>query len=90
MLDMITSQTYEADEIQTLAEDADPSMTVQVEYINAKGEQKLRTILPVRIFFGQTEWHQDDQWFLECWDFGKNEVRHFAMANIMNWPTHGC
>ena len=34
-----------------------PGAVVTIDYTNYRGERAYRTVLPVRIWFGETEWH---------------------------------
>lgn len=55
---------------------------VQVTYTNHRGETALRTIRPIRIWFGSTAWHQESQWMLECFDLDRMQSRDYAMSGI--------
>jgi len=58
---------------------------VLIFYKNWKGDEKWREIIPQSIFFGSTKWHPENQWFLKALDVKKNEVRDFAMKDILEW-----
>lgn len=60
---------------------------VSIKYTNYRGITDYRRILPVRMWFGSTEWHKKDQWLLEATDLNKGEIRHFAMADILEWKN---
>lgn len=66
-----------------LAEDT-PSegLPVSISYVNWKGEAGQRDIIPIRVWFGSTNWHPEPQWFLEAWDVNKAARRDFAIADI--------
>lgn len=51
-------------------------------YTNWRGEHALRKVLPLRIWFGSTEWHPEPQWFLRALDIDKCEERDFAFSAI--------
>lgn len=55
---------------------------VQFHYINHRGELALRTVRPIRIWFGSTAWHRDPQWLLECFDIDKQATRDYAMSGM--------
>lgn len=55
---------------------------LKFRYINYKGEEADRTILPDNIYFGSTEYHPEPQWLLQGLDLDKNETRIFAIINI--------
>jgi len=57
----------------------------KVIYKNWRGETAERHILPIRIWFGQTEWHPNDQWFLTALDLDKKVERDFALKDIEQW-----
>ena len=65
--------------------DSDPQ-ALTVRYRNHRGETADRTIIPMRIWYGATEWHPEDQWLLEALDVARNVVRDFAIADIQAWP----
>lgn len=60
---------------------------VKVRYTNWKGQTSLRTIEPIKLFWGSTEYHPEEQWLLKCWDVEKGAERTFAMKDIHSW---GC
>lgn len=53
------------------------------EYRNYRGEVSIRQVQPMRVYFGNTEWHPESQWLLEAADLEKNAVRDFAMKDIL-------
>ncbi|MGR9169637.1 WYL domain-containing protein [Rhizobium sp. KDH_Rht_773_N] len=52
-------------------------------YTNWRGETAHRTVVPVEIWFGKTEWHPKEQWFLKARDVEKGEIRDFAFLDIV-------
>jgi predicted DNA-binding transcriptional regulator YafY len=58
---------------------------VVIDYTNWRGERSKRRIQPLRITFGNNEWHPDKQWLLKAIDLDKKEIRFFALANIHSW-----
>lgn len=58
---------------------------VVIDYTNWKGDRRSREIHPLRIFFGESEYHEDAQWFLEGIDVGTGEIRNFAMKDVHSW-----
>lgn len=58
---------------------------VKVQYTNWKGITSKRLIVPVRVFFGENEYHPEPQWLLECTDVEKQATRTFAMKDIHQW-----
>lgn len=63
------------------------AQAVSIHYTNYRGEQAWRRILPIKIWFGSTEWHPEDQWLLDAVDIEKNVNRSFAMRDIEAWRT---
>lgn len=62
--------------------------TVTIIYTNWKGETAERTIRPIELWFGKTEYHPEEQWLLRALDLTKNEERNFAMKDIESWKTY--
>lgn len=52
-------------------------------YRNHAGVVAWRTITPIEIWYGQTEWHKQDQWFLKAHDHSRNAVRDFALSDFL-------
>lgn len=52
-------------------------------YRNHRGEETVRKVRPIRVWFGSTAWHRETQWHLEAFDLDKMATRDFAMANIL-------
>lgn len=59
---------------------ADPR-TVKVLYKNWRGEVRERTIVPVVISWGSTQWHPEPQWLLTAKDLEDSEVKQFALRD---------
>lgn len=53
-----------------------------VEYTNWRGETARRTIIPIRMWWGATEWHPEEQWILTAWDVEKDAARDFAWQDM--------
>lgn len=51
-------------------------------YLNYRGEVSVRTVRPLNIYFGSTEWHPEPQWLLAATDIEKGERRDFAIKDI--------
>jgi predicted DNA-binding transcriptional regulator YafY len=62
-----------------------PMTSISFVYTNWKGETRLRQVVPQRIWFGSTEYHQEPQWLLQGLDVQKDEVRDFALKDIREW-----
>lgn len=59
--------------------------TVQIVYTNWKGETAERTIKPIELWYGATEYHPEAQWLLRAIDIEKDDERNFAMKDILEW-----
>lgn len=55
---------------------------LKFEYTNYKGEQKIRTIHPEKIFYGKTPNITTDEWILEGFDIEKQAMRQFVIKHI--------
>jgi predicted DNA-binding transcriptional regulator YafY len=52
-------------------------------YKNWRGETAERSVLPLQVYFGSTEYHPEPQWLMEAHDFEKNAPRIFAMRDML-------
>ena len=55
--------------------------SIHVLYRNHRGEVATREILPIKVYWGSTEYHPENQWLLECFDVEKEARRDFALAD---------
>lgn len=60
-------------------------VAIKVVYKNWKEEVSLRTIIPLSIYFGNTEFHKDGQWLMKVWDVDKKDYRTYALRDIQEW-----
>ncbi len=64
----------------------EPPLEKQVSftYTNWRGETKKRTVVPISIRFGISDYHEGEQWFLVAFDIEKGDlaIREFAMKDI--------
>lgn len=58
------------------------SRAVQVRYTNWRGETAVRSVVPLEIFWGKTEYHPHEQWLLRVWDVERNAERLYAFKDI--------
>jgi predicted DNA-binding transcriptional regulator YafY len=58
---------------------------VRITYKNWKGKTSDRTVKPLKIYFGLTEYHPENQWLLHAYDYEKQDFRTFAMKDISSW-----
>ena len=57
---------------------------VKIVYRNYRGEVSIREIVPIQMFFGETEYHPNRQWILTAIDVGKGQSRDFAFSDIIS------
>lgn len=68
-------------------ESSNARKAVKIVYTNWRKETAEREIVPIEIWFGKTEWHPEEQWFLKARDVGRGAERDFALQDIQQW--HG-
>lgn len=56
-------------------------------YTNWCGETAERKIIPLRIWFGATQWHPEPQWLLAAIDVEKGAERDFALRGFGSGPA---
>lgn len=64
--------------------DAQP---VTLTYTNWRGETAERSIIPMRVWFGSTDWHPEPQWLLTALDVEKGAGRDFALKDFGKPPA---
>ena len=57
-------------------------LAIKVTYKNWRGKEGIRRILPIRIFYGSTEWHPEEQWLIEVYDLDKKAKRDYALRDL--------
>lgn len=62
-------------------------INVEIVYTNWRGETSKRVIKPIKIWFGATNWHKQEQWLLKATDIEKNAERDFALKDISSWQA---
>ena len=60
---------------------------VKILYTNYRGETAIRDIIPIKIWFGSTDWHPEEGWLMDAYDLEKKAERSFAMKDIKSWFT---
>lgn len=55
--------------------------SIKFRYTNYRGKTAIRTVQPVGIEFGSTDWHPEPQWLLHGVDLEKGEGRAFALCD---------
>lgn len=58
---------------------------LKFDYINWEGKQAVRTVKPIEIWYGKTEWHPEEGWFLRAIDLDKKAERNFAIKDIIKF-----
>lgn len=56
-----------------------------VRYKNYRGEVAVRKIVPVKTWWGKTDFHPHEQWILTVWDCERNAQRDYAMQDILEF-----
>jgi SAM-dependent methyltransferase len=57
---------------------------LKIDYTNWRGERRQRTIQPLEIRYGSTQWHPEPSWLLKGSEAGKGE-RFYALENVHDW-----
>tara|TARA_Y100000310_G_C20438617_1_gene694954 strand:+ start:342 stop:581 length:240 start_codon:yes stop_codon:yes gene_type:complete len=55
---------------------------IRFEYVNWRREKRIRAARVERFYFGSTEYHTEDQWLMEGFDFDKKANRIYACSDI--------
>jgi len=55
------------------------------EYINWEGKKAIRSVIPIKLWYGKTKWHPKLGWLLKAMDVEKNEERDFAVNDILKF-----
>lgn len=55
---------------------------IKVIYSNWRGEKATRTIVPLSLYWGKSEWHPQEQWMIRVWDVDRNDYREYAFKDI--------
>ncbi|MEI6054000.1 MAG: hypothetical protein WCQ49_01390 [Candidatus Saccharibacteria bacterium] len=61
------------------------SKAIRILYKNWRDETAERKIEPIKIWFGSTEWHKEEQWIMTAVDLDRNVEREFALKDILKW-----
>jgi len=61
------------------------ALPLRFEYKNWQGQTAVRTVMPIEVWYGKTEFHPDKQWFLRAMDVDKAEERNFAVRDIIKF-----
>jgi len=58
---------------------------IKVKYKNWQGQIGIRTIIPLPVHYGHTDFHSHDQWLLDVWDVEKDAQRTYALMDILEF-----
>jgi len=58
---------------------------IKVKYKNWKGEIGIRTIIPLKVHYGSSDFHLQNQWLMDVWDCDKDAQRTYAMMDILEF-----
>ena len=61
---------------------------IEIKYKNWKGKVSNRIITPIKLRYGESEFHKGNQWILKAWDINKSAVREFAINDILEYIPH--
>ena len=61
-------------------------MAMRVVYENYKGEESIRHVLPLRTWYGSTEYHPEKQWFIKVYDLDKKAIRDYTLNDWKGAP----
>lgn len=66
-----------------------PNKAIYFTYRNYQGKVNQRKVVPQKIWFGHSEYHDNAQWFMRGFDLSKNDWRDFALTDIsdLKGPT---
>lgn len=56
---------------------------VSFSYKNWRGETKVYEVKPMHIWYGSTDFHKEEQFFLKAMDVTRNVERDFAINDIL-------
>jgi hypothetical protein len=62
---------------------------VLILYRNWRGEVAWRSVVPSGVRWAATPWHREPGWILDGRDTQRDEVRSFAMKDILRWHVPG-
>lgn len=83
LFNMQTPETFAAMWADFLAQGTrKPPEPIEFGYTNYRGEYSIRRAVPVRVYFGSTEWHPEPQWLMSAFDLEKGADRDFALKDI--------
>ncbi len=64
---------------------------VRIVYLNHRGMDESRNIVPDRLWFGATDWYVEKQWLLDAFDIDRGVFQTLAVSRIVNMgDTDAC
>ena len=61
---------------------------IAFKYKNWKGKISNRIVIPIAIWYGNSDFHDGTQWFLKAYDYKKDAERNFAIKDILEYISH--
>ena len=58
---------------------------ISFRYKNWKGETSIRNVIPIEMWYGNSDFHKGNQWFMKAFDTTKQDSRDFAMLDIIEY-----
>lgn len=62
-------------------------INARIDYTNWRGERRIREILPLRLWYGATEWHPIPTYLLKAIDLEDGKTKDFTMGTIHEWVS---
>jgi hypothetical protein len=63
---------------------SDEPQPIRMLYKNHRGVTRVRLVLPNSLWYGKTQYHPDNQWFMEAKDLEDNMyVKDFSIKDIL-------
>lgn len=70
--------------LTVLSELCNQGSVINFDYVNYRGEFSTRETKLHKLYFGQTQYHPEEQWLIEAKDIEKGETRTFALNDMTN------
>ena len=70
-------------ELKAISLQAIPEEEFCAYYRNWRGEIAWRILIPKGIWYGKTEWHPQEQWFLKAEDTRDGKIKDFALCDFL-------
>ena len=63
-------------------------MAIKVVYRNWRGKGAIRNVLPLKVWYGSTEWHKGQQWLIRVYDLDKKANRDYTLNDWRGAPEN--